>query len=327
MKKTVLILSIILIAALVLALFLGNDAIGTGRILEALLGRGSVSENIIVFKVRIPRIVAASFCGAALSVSGYILQKDLNNRIASPGLLGINNGAGLFVLISAVIFPYQSGVKCLMAFIGALLVTFIVSLLSKGTGMSKTSVILSGVAISAVCVSVIDLIISLKPETVADKVAFQLGGFANVQINAVKFAVPVIIISLLISLVTASAMDIMALGDEAAIGLGLNVRLYRTVHILCAALLAGAAVSLCGLLGFVGLMVPNFIRLIYRGNSLGGLVLNMLAGAAFLLVCDTLARLVAFPYEIPCGLILSILGGPFLIGILIRKRKRLGLDD
>jgi len=323
MKKKYIVLSIVLLISLLLALFIGNNAIETGRILSALLGNGSEAENIIVFKIRIPRVIAAAACGAALSVSGYILQKNLDNRIASPGLLGINNGAGLFVLISALIFPYQSGLKCIMAFVGALVVTFAISLLSTGTGMSKTSVILSGVAVSAVCVSIVDLIISLKPETVADKVAFQLGGFSSVQINIVSFAVPVILIFLAVSCFTAPAMDILDLGDEVANGLGLNVRLYRFIHIICAAMLAGAAVSLCGLIGFVGLMVPNFIRLIWHGKSFGGIVLNILAGSSFLLLCDTLARTIVFPYELPCGLILSILGGPFLIILLIKKRKNL----
>ncbi|MCR5725937.1 MAG: iron ABC transporter permease [Lachnospiraceae bacterium] len=326
MRKYV-IATLILILVIVFALFSGNSAIGTGNIIEVLFGGGTDSQRLIVFDIRIPRIVAALFSGAALSVSGYILQNNLNNTIASPGLLGINNGAGLFVLISACIFPYQAELKCLMAFIGALTVTFLVSLLSNGTGMSKTSVILSGVAVSAVCVSIIDVIISLKPETVADKAAFQLGGFASVPITSVKLAVPVIVAALILSFIFSPAMDLMALGDETASGLGLNIKLNRGILLLCASVMAGAAVSMCGLIGFVGLMVPNFVRLIYKGKARGGMILSTLIGAAFLLFCDTLSRLLVFPYELPCGLLLSILGAPFLIRILIKKRKRLGIND
>ncbi len=326
MRKYV-IATLILILVIVFALFSGNSAIGTGNIIEVLFGGGTDSQRLIVFDIRIPRIVAALFSGAALSVSGYILQNNLNNTIASPGLLGINNGAGLFVLISACIFPYQAELKCLMAFIGALTVTFLVSLLSNGTGMSKTSVILSGVAVSAVCVSIIDVIISLKPETVADKAAFQLGGFASVPITSVKLAVPVIVAALILSFIFSPAMDLMALGDETASGLGLNIKLNRGILLLCASVMAGAAVSMCGLIGFVGLMVPNFVRLVYKGKARGGMILSTLIGAAFLLFCDTLSRLLVFPYELPCGLLLSILGAPFLIRILIKKRKRLGIND
>ena len=326
MRKYV-IATLILILVIVFALFSGNSAIGTGNIIEVLFGGGTESQRLIVFDIRIPRIASALFSGAALSVSGYILQNNLNNTIASPGLLGINNGAGLFVLISACIFPYQAELKCLMAFIGALTVTLLVSLLSNGTGMSKTSVILSGVAVSAVCVSIIDVIISLKPETVADKAAFQLGGFASVPISSVKLAVPVIVAALVLSFIFSPAMDLMALGDETAAGLGLNIKLNRGILLFCASVMAGAAVSMCGLIGFVGLMVPNFVRLIYKGKARGGMILSTLIGAAFLLFCDTLSRLLVFPYELPCGLLLSILGAPFLIRILIKKRKRLGIND
>ena len=326
MRKYV-IATLILILVIVFALFSGNSAIGTGNIIEVLFGGGTESQRLIVFDIRIPRIASALFSGAALSVSGYILQNNLNNTIASPGLLGINNGAGLFVLISACIFPYQAELKCLMAFIGALTVTLLVSLLSNGTGMSKTSVILSGVAVSAVCVSIIDVIISLKPETVADKAAFQLGGFASVPISSVKLAVPVIVAALILSFIFSPAMDLMALGDETAAGLGLNIKLNRGILLFCASVMAGAAVSMCGLIGFVGLMVPNFVRLIYKGKARGGMILSTLIGAAFLLFCDTLSRLLVFPYELPCGLLLSILGAPFLIRILIKKRKRLGIND
>ena len=321
MRKYIAVL-LILVFVVLLALFVGNSAIGTGDIWEVFWGRGTDAQKLIVFDIRIPRILAALFAGAALSVSGFILQNNLNNTIASPGLLGINNGAGLFVLISALVFPYQAGMKCLMAFIGALSVTILVAVLSSGAGMSKTSVILSGVAISAVCVSVIDVIISLKPETVADKAAFQLGGFAGVPATAVKLAVPVIIIILIVSFLAAPAMDIMALGDETASGVGLDVKLNRRIL-----LFAGAAVSMSGLIGFVGLMVPNLVRLIYRGKARNGLLLCIMIGSAFLLLCDTFAKILVFPYELPCGLLLSILGAPFLIRILIKKRKRLGMYD
>ena len=326
MKKYIITLFILLLI-IALALFSGNSAIGTGDIIKVLTGGGTDSQRLIVFDIRLPRIIAAFVSGAALSVSGYILQNNLNNTIASPGLLGINNGAGLFVIISALLFPFQSEVKCLFAFIGALIVTMLVSILAGGTGMTKTSVIISGVAISAVCVSVIDVIVSIKPETVADKAAFQLGGFASVPIGAVKMAVPIILITLIISWIFSPAMDIMALGDETAAGLGLNVKLNRGILLLCASVLAGAAVSMSGLIGFVGLMVPNCVRMFYKGGARGGMILCVMIGSGFLLLCDTLSRLITFPYELPCGLLLSVLGAPFLIFMLIKKRKRLGIND
>ena len=325
MRKYVYVI-ILLTAAALAALFAGNSAIGTSDLLKALTGNGSESQKIILFQVRLPRVAAAAACGAALSVSGFLLQGSLDNRLASPGILGINNGAGLFVLLSALLFPFQSGMKCLMAFCGALAVTLFVSVLSVRTGMSKTSVVLSGVAVSALCVSMIDVIISVKPEKIADKAAFQIGGFAAVKLSTVLFAVPVILIGLVTACITAPSMDILSLGDETAHGLGLNVKGYRYICILCSALLAGASISMGGLLGFVGLIVPNCVRILHRGYARGGILLCITGGAAFLLVCDTGARLLVFPYELPCGLLLSLIGAPYLIWILVKKRKRLGTD-
>lgn len=328
MKKnygTVLILLAVLVAALLWALFAGNKSISAGEILQVLLGNGSDTAGVIVYRVRIPRVIAAAFAGAALSVSGYLLQNDLNNALASPGILGINNGAGLFVLIYAWIFPYQYGGKCIAAFAGSLLVTALVYILAMRTGMSKTSVVLSGVAISALCLSAIDVIISVKPETVADRAAFQLGGFGALSVSSVYLAVPFIIVGLAFAVLSAPTLDLMLLGDETAAGLGLNVKLCRILHIVCAALLSGAAVSMCGIIGFLGLIVPNVVRLFYHGRSRGGIFFCMILGSGFLLICDTLARLLVFPYELPCGLFLSLIGAPFLVWVLIRNRKRLSV--
>ena len=317
---------LILITIAAFALFAGNSAISTTDIISVLTGNGTASQKLILFQLRLPRIAAAMGCGAALSVSGFLLQGSLDNRIVSPGILGINNGAGLFVLLSALLFPFSSESKCIMAFLGALLVTVLVSIISIRSGMSKSSVVLSGVAISALSVSVIDLIISLKPETVADKAAFQIGGFATTQLSIVRLALPLIIAGLILAYITAPAMDLLSLGDEMAHGLGLGVKTYRSIFIVCAALLAGASISMGGLLGFVGLIVPNCVRIIHKGKNRQGVFLCMVCGAAFLLLCDTLSRLIVFPYELPCGLLLSIIGAPYLIWILVKKKKRLGTD-
>lgn len=313
-----------LCAAVMLALLFGNSAIRTADILAVLAGGGSARQRVILFQVRMPRIAAAAASGAGLSVAGFLLQGSLDNRIASPGILGINSGAGLFVLLSAWFFPFQPRMKCLLAFAGALSVTLFVGCLAARTGMSKTSVVLAGVGISALCSSAVDVIISWKPETVADRAAFQIGGFSAVSPAAVSFALPFLGAGLLLAAATAPSMDILSLGDETAHGLGLQVRKYRAFCILCSALLAGASISLGGLLGFIGLIVPNCVRALWRGDSRTAVVLCALYGSVFLLLCDTAARLVVFPYELPCGLFLSAAGAPFLILLLMKKRKRLG---
>lgn len=326
MMRKYIIPALLLALSISISLLAGNSAVGTGDILAVLAGGGTDSQRMILFQVRLPRIAAAVFSGAGLSVSGFLLQGSLDNRIASPGILGINNGAGLFVLLSACLFPFQAGIKCFMAFLGALLVTFFVYGLAAKTGMSKTSVVLAGVAVSALCASVTDCMISWKPETVADKAAFQIGGFFAVSAGVAAFAVPLIAAGLILSYAAAPAMDILSLGDETAYGLGLHVKRYRGFCLFCAALLAGGAISMGGLIGFVGLIVPNCVRSLRKENARTALFFCAIYGSLLLLMCDTLSRLVVFPYELPCGLFLSIAGGPFLIITLYRKRKRLGID-
>ena len=312
-----------LITGFFLSLTLGRSGIGTGEALRVLAGQGSGKANLIVFSVRLPRTLAALLCGAALSVAGLLLQSALNNTLASPGVLGVNAGAGLFVLLSAVFFPYRLLTKSLFAFLGAMAAMGIIYLISDRTGISKSSLLLAGIALSSVCNAFIDVIITIVPEAVADRVAFSLGGFSNVVRGQLYLAVPVILICLLLTLLIAPDLDILMLSDETAHGLGLNVARCRRVVLVLASCLAGASVSVAGLLSFIGILVPNFVRLFVHGSVRTMAVYCMIYGAAFLLLSDTLARLLFYPYELPVGLIMSVIGAPVFIWFLVRKRKHL----
>ena len=283
------------------------------------------TTRLILFKIRIPRTVAALVCGAALSVSGLILQTTLNNTLASPGIIGINSGAGFFVLVVSLIFPFGAFARCLGAFTGAVLAVLIVYFISEKAGVSKTTLILAGVAVSSLMSAGIDVVITLHPEIVADKVAFNLGGFQNISISSLYFAIPVIVAGLVILIFLAGGIDLFALGDETAYGLGLNVRACRIAAILISGILAGCAVSICGLLGFVGLIIPNFVRLAGKANTRSNIFMCIILGADFLMFCDLIARFLFYPYELPVGLFLSCLGSPFFIWMLIRKKKKLGV--
>lgn len=283
------------------------------------------TARLILFKIRIPRTVAALVCGAALSVSGLILQTTLNNTLASPGIIGINSGAGFFVLVVSLIFPFGALARTLGAFAGAVLAVLIVYFISEKAGVSKTTLILAGVAVSSLMSAGIDVVITLHPEIVADKVAFNLGGFQNISISSLYFAIPVIVAGIVILIFLSGGIDLFALGDEAAYGLGLNVRACRIAAILISGILAGCAVSICGLLGFVGLIIPNFVRLAGKANTRSNIFMCMILGSDFLMLCDLIARFLFYPYELPVGLFLSCLGSPFFIWMLIRKKKRLGV--
>ena len=298
--------------------------------LAALTGLFSGKEipagvKIILFKIRLPRALAAAFCGAALSVSGLILQTSLNNTLASPGIMGINSGAGLFALLASLVFPYSVAFRTAFAFTGSILAVLIVYLISTKAGVSRTTLILAGVAVSSLMSAGVDIIITLHPEIIADKVAFSLGGFQNLNLRQLYFALPVIVVAVAVLLLLSGGIDLFALGDEAAFGLGLNIKLYRLLAILISAVLAGCAVSLCGLLGFVGLIIPNFIRMMGKNKTRVNISLCVIFGSDFLMFCDLISRLLFYPYELPVGLFLSCLGCPFFIWMLISKKKHLSV--
>ena len=154
--------------------------------------------------------------------------------------------------------------------------------------------------------------------------SFTLGGLSGVTYQSLALCVPALLVALVAGAYLGRGIDLLALGDEAAHGLGLDVRACRLGTIACAALLAASAVSICGLLSFVGLIVPNLVRMWARPTTRQGLALCALWGAALLVVCDLVARTIAFPYELPVGLVLALLGAPFFIALLMRRGRRHG---
>ena len=307
-----------------LSLLWGTKSLSFNRALLALLGRAEkAGDAAVLFSLRFPRALAAFVCGASLSCAGLLLQSSLNNALASPGVIGVNTGAGFFVLLGSLFFPLSVTVKVEAAFLGAMLSCFLVYGICMRAGVSKTSVILSGVAVSSLFSAGIDLLLTTHPEIVSDKVSFSLGGFSSVPINHLFLVSIISFVGILLSFLLSPGLDLFPLGDEAAFSLGLNVRRHRIFSILVASLLASGSVSLCGLLGFVGLLVPNLVRLFSPVSSRKKLLLCILWGGAFLLFCDFLSRVLFFPYEVPVGLFLSCLGAPFFIFMLIKKRRRL----
>ena len=298
----------------------GTTALSAPDALSALLRpqtmpRAAVS---IVWQLRLPRLVAALVCGSALAVSGLLLQAALGNRLASPSVMGVNAGAGLAVLISGLAFPLSVPARQAMALAGALLATLLVTLVSRR--VSRTSLVLAGVAISSLLSAVSDVIVTIRPDLVADRLAFRLGGLAAVSWPQLCLALLVVVAGLTVTFALGGGIDLLALGDETAHGLGLDVRRTRIASVVTASALASAAVSVCGLLGFVGLIVPNLVRMVLRGGFRREALVSLVWGASLLVTCDLAGRLALFPYELPVGLMLSLLGTPFFIALLMRGR-------
>ena len=321
--------AVALVLVALASLLAGTAALGTREALQALAtlasgGTVDATATLVLLSVRLPRVLAGVCCGAALACSGLLLQASLDNDLASPGVMGVNSGAGLLWLVAALWMPGHPVLRQAMAFVGALLATLLVYLVSRRAGTSRGTVVLAGVAVSSLMSAAIDAIVVVWPESVTDRVSFTLGGLSGVTYQSLALCVPALLVALVAGAYLGRGIDLLALGDEAAHGLGLDVRACRLGTIACAALLAASAVSICGLLSFVGLIVPNLVRMWARPTTRQGLALCALWGAARLVACDLVARTIAFPYELPVGLVLALLGAPFFMALLARRGRKHG---
>ena len=314
-------LCILTLMAAVLSLGIGSVKLKPGEVLAALTGRDTASTAArIVLYSRLPRTCAAMLAGAALAVSGAIIQTVLDNPLASPSVIGVNSGAGLAVALVCAAAPSAQQYTPLVAFGGALAGVFLVAGLSRRTGASRMTVILAGVAISALFGAGIATAVTLVPDALGGVTDFRIGGFTGVTMARLAPAAGLIAVSMGVTLSLTQQMDILALGSDTARSLGLSVGPVRFVLLVLAAALAGAAVSFCGLMGFVGLIVPHTMRRLRGDGSLSLIVSSVLGGAFFVAVCDLLARVLFSPFELPVGIILAFAGAPFFLWLLFQQR-------
>lgn len=315
------VLIILFVVSIILGVSFGSTKLSSKGLIDAIIaGDKSSADYRIFLYVRFPRVFASILAGAALAVSGVIIQGMLNNPLASPNIIGVNSGAGFGAMLAMTIFPVSRGAVPFAAFTGALLATLFIFFIASRTGAGKVTIVLAGVAINSILSAGIDTIKTIFPDSAIDGNAFMIGGFSGISLNKLFPAVYYILTALIISYLMAKVIDIMGLGDDMAKTLGMNVKLNRFVLIICASVLAGAAVSFSGLLGFVGLIVPHIIRR-FTGNSHKILIpAAALAGASFVILCDLLSRIIFAPYEIPVGIVMSFIGGPFFLFLLITKK-------
>jgi len=317
---------VLLLAATALGFMLGSSSVSLQELAAWATG-GEVTDaaRAILANVRLPRVLAALLAGAALAASGAIIQAALDNPLASPNVIGVNSGAGLFVLLAAALVPGALWLAPLAAFAGALVTALIIFGLSLGGGLSRLTVVLAGIAITTVFGAGMNTILIVDPDAYIGSANFLVGGLSGVLMADLGWPALYIAAGLAAAAVGAARLNILALGDETAHGLGLNVRAARMALLAVAAVLAGAAVSFAGLLGFVGLVVPHAVRFFVGHDNRWVLPVSAVVGAAFVVGCDLLARVMFAPYELPVGILMAFIGGPFFI-YLILKNKGGGLD-
>ncbi|MFV0314044.1 MAG: FecCD family ABC transporter permease [Anaerotignum sp.] len=307
-ENIILLLSIVFLSLLIL--------------IAILVGAAATPTADIIILVRLPRILGAILAGAALSACGLILQNLMGNPLAGPNIIGVNSGAGFLTVLAAALFPSNPILQPMFAFLGAFMVIIALYLLSNKSGISKMTIILFGVAMNSLFNALTESVYTFFPNVIANHVSFKIGGLSALNINTIIPASIMIIVVLIFAYFKMSQLEILSLGDDVAHSLGLNVKTMRLLFLVFSAALAGSAVSFCGTIGFIGLIVPHGARLIIQSGTKKLYLITIIWGSCLLLLCDTLARTIFKPFELPVGILLSFIGAPIFFWMLFRTKGR-----
>ncbi|WP_238915827.1 iron ABC transporter permease [Clostridium sp. YIM B02555] len=313
----------LLIICLMLSLAFGSKNVGFSQAINALINSDDMSFSAIVVRERIPRTIFSVMAGASLGISGALMQSITRNPIADPSILGVNTGASLFVVIGIAFFNINSANEYIwIALAGAGITSiFVYGIASMGSGgMTPIKLALAGSATSAVLTSLVSVIILPRSEVMNAYRFWQVGSVSGATWDSINLILPYLIIGLIISIISTPALDVLALGDEVATGLGVNIGIIRIICAIAGVILCGAITAIAGPIGFVGLMIPHSIRLILGANLRGLVPMSAIGGAVLLTISDVLGRVIGSPGELQVGIITAFFGAPILI-IIARKAK------
>lgn len=280
------------------------------------------SLDDITWQIRYPRVLTALIVGLALSVAGSALQALFENPLADPSLIGTSGGAALGVVTVLAFGIGGIGVP-LSAFLGAVGVCLLILACHRLFGGGQMGLIILGFVISAFCGALVSLILFLSDDMVLRSATNWLSGsMSEAGFVPFRYVVVCLVLGLLILLPLGRRLDILMLGETVATSMGISIGKTRTLVIIASALLTASAVSLAGVIGFVGMMIPNILAVILGGGRTRLMILSGWLGAIFLLVIDTTARYVAYPIDVPVGIVLALLGGPFFIWLFVKAGNR-----
>ncbi len=280
----------------------------------------------IILEIRLPRVILAGVVGAALAIAGATYQGLFRNPLADPYLIGVAQGAALGAVIGFLLpvtwLGIGFGMVPLLAFVGALLsVAVVYSLARVGKTLPVTTLILAGVALGALLAAVVSYLIITSGEQMRGILFWLMGSFSLSQWSEVKFVLPSVVVGVVIILLYARSLNVMQLDEAQAQQLGVNVEKLKLILLAAATLITAAAVSFVGIIGFVGIIIPHAVRLIWGPDYRFLLPLSVLTGAIFLILADIVARTALAPSEIPIGVITAFCGAPFFLYLLRRRTK------
>lgn len=316
-----------LAAASILAIFaaslLGSTPLSVDRVLKALIGASDVGDQLVVWSIRLPRALAAFLVGAALGLSGAALQGLLRNPLAEPGVLGVSATASLAATFALYygLTAFSPWIMPIAAILGALAATAFLSLAAI-RARSVITLILIGVGLSAFAGALMSLLMNLAPNpfSLSDMINWMLGTVANRSFHDIAFAFPFLVAGSAILLLTGRGLSALTLGEEAASGIGLNLRHQRIAVVAGAGLATGASVALAGAIGFVGIIAPHLIRPFVGHDPARSLIPSAFLAGLILVIADIGVRLIPTDQELKLGVVAALIGAPIFVWIAMQRR-------
>jgi iron complex transport system permease protein len=330
------ILLFLLIISIIGATFLGAYQTSFAEVGQAMVNFLNGKNNAItylIFHIRLPRILLAGLIGGGLAVAGAAIQGLFRNPLAEPSLIGITSGAMLFAVSSIVLMGsflatfsaiFQQATVSIFAFIGGLLTTYLVYFLSSKHGRTNVmTMLLAGIAITAFAAAITGIFIFLSDDQQLRDITFwSLGSVSSASWIQLGITAPIVLIGTFLLNTHAKSLNAILLGEKEATYLGIKVEKVKSQIILITALIVGVSIAMTGIIGFVGLIIPHFLRLIFGTDYRFLLKGSALLGAIFLIIADTLARTIIAPAELPIGILTALVGAPFFLWLLLQMQRK-----
>ncbi|MGM9548978.1 MAG: FecCD family ABC transporter permease [Faecousia sp.] len=299
----------------------GSAPLSLSQLWQAVMGAGEDSVRLILVQIRLPRVAAGVLAGVGLAAAGVLLQSVTANALASPNIIGINSGAGLAVILTLTAFPMAGRALPFAAFLGAFGAAMVILLAADRLGGSRSGILLIGIAITTLLNAAISFLSLLDEGVLAQYNHFTVGSLKGIRLDDLAVPAGIIFAALAASLAMSSRLGVLCMGDAAAAALGIRVNRLRIAALACAAACAAAVVSFAGLLGFVGLVVPHIARRLVGQQPGKMLPVSALTGAILVVLADLLGRTLFAPSELPVGIFMSLIGAPYFLILLCRRRQ------
>lgn len=322
-KKICMILATVFVLCftILISLRIGSIDISFKELIEGMLLNKQSNNFLIIRDLRMPRVLSAVLIGGNLAVAGALLQTTMKNPLADPGIIGISSGASLGAIAVMVIFTDLIKYKIIIAFIGGIIAACLVYLIGEDKGFSPVRIILAGVCVNSILNALSSMVTVFNSAGVSSIQTWLLGSLVNVTWNDFKILALYTIVGIILCLLVIKSCDLMGLGDKTAQSLGLNVNRVRVMITFVAVFLTSISTGVGGVISFVGLVIPHICRFLIGSSHKFLIPFSYFMGGFLLLVADTVSRNIFRPYEIPVGLTMCLVGGPFFIYILRRSKR------